>query len=85
MGFSIEGGERLVINPSISARWPRCRMSYCVPGSETRYEITIENPNGRQQGVVAATVDGETSEVKDGTAVVPLARDGRRHEVVVQL
>jgi N,N'-diacetylchitobiose phosphorylase len=84
-GFSIEQGQRLVINPAISASWPRCRLSYRVPGSETRYEIKIENPNARERGVVSATVDGQSADVVDGAAVVPLARDGRRHEVVVRL
>jgi cyclic beta-1,2-glucan synthetase len=84
-GFCIEGGRRLVINPAISARWPRCRLSYRVPGGETRYEITIENPHGRERGVVAATVDGQTASVTDGAAVVPLVQDGQRHVVVVRL
>jgi cyclic beta-1,2-glucan synthetase len=85
LGLSIQDGERLVINPSISVRWPRCRISYRVPDSETCYEIKIENPSGKEQGVVAASVDGQATEVVNGAAVVPISRDGRRHEVVVRL
>jgi cyclic beta-1,2-glucan synthetase len=84
-GFSIDGGQWLVINPTISAKWPRCRLSYRVPGVDTRYEITIENPKGKERGVVAATVDGNPANVSDGAARVPLLRDGRRHEVVVRM
>jgi N,N'-diacetylchitobiose phosphorylase len=84
LGLSVESGKRLVINPTISARWPRCRISYRLPDGET-YEITIDNSLGREHGVVAAMVDGETADVVDGAAIVPLAGDGRRHEVVVRL
>jgi N,N'-diacetylchitobiose phosphorylase len=85
LGMSIERGERLVINPSISAKWPRCRISYRIPGSETRYEITIENPNRKERGVVAATVDRKTAHVAYGAAAIPLLDDGLRHEVVIRL
>ena len=44
-------GRTLVINPSISSAWPHCRLTYRLPDGQTRYEITIENPSGNEQGV----------------------------------
>ena len=37
--------------PSISSAWPQCRLTYRLPDGTTRYEITIENPTGKERGV----------------------------------
>jgi cyclic beta-1,2-glucan synthetase len=84
-GLSIEAGRTLVVNPSISAAWPQCRLTYRLPDGRTRYEITIENPTGRERGVREATVDGEPAVVENSIARVPLERDGQLHRVVVRL
>jgi cyclic beta-1,2-glucan synthetase len=84
LGLSTDKGRRLVIDPSISSAWPECRLTYRLPDGTT-YEITIENPSGNERGVKAATVDGRPADVLDGKALVPLARDGQRHLVVVRL
>ena len=44
-GMSTEGGHTLVMNPSISAEWPQCRLTYRLPDGHTQYEIAIENPD----------------------------------------
>ena len=84
-GVSTEGGHTLVINPSISADWPRCRITYRLPDGHTRYDILIENPEGKEHGVSAATLDGKPTTVANGVARVPLATDGELHRVVVRL
>ena len=63
----------------------RCRLTYRLPGESTRYEITIENPNGQETNVKNATLDGGEIEVSNGAARAPLAHDGGMHRVVLWL
>ena len=53
-GMSIEGGQTLLVNPSISSDWPNCRLTYRLPDGDTRYDISIENPSGKEHGVSTA-------------------------------
>ncbi|MAT69055.1 MAG: glycosyl transferase [Planctomycetaceae bacterium] len=85
LGLRIERNATLVLNPSISAAWPTCRLTYRPDDRGTQYEVTIENPHGREHGVARAWVDGEAASVVDGVARVPLVQDGRPHDVRVQL
>jgi cyclic beta-1,2-glucan synthetase len=85
VGFSIDGGRELVINPAISAAWPRCAVSYRVPGEATQFHIEIENPQGKERGVSTATLDGQKVNVVGGAARIPLAHDNQQHRVVVRL
>ena len=78
-GFSTEGGRVLVVKPAISAKWPKCRLTYRLPGETTRYEITIENPDGKEGCVSSATLDGAAMDVENGAARVPLVHDGGTH------
>jgi cyclic beta-1,2-glucan synthetase len=84
-GFTTENSDTLVINPSIAASWPECRLNYRLPDGETRYEITIENPSGHEHGVQAASMDDKPGLIANGAARLPLLRDGQVHRVVVRL
>ncbi len=84
-GFTTEQGRTLVINPSISSDWPRCRLNYRMPDGQTRYEITIENPSGNEHGVKEGLLDGQPTDVVNGAARVPLLCDGKVHQVTVRL
>ena len=85
LGFSTENGETIVMNPTISAAWPECRLNYRLPDGKTRFEITVNNPRGKERGVNWATLDGEPAAVVNGAARIPLLRDGRSHRVVIEL
>ena len=85
LGFSIEDGRWLVINPAISESWPQCRLTYRIPGGRTEYEFTIENPGGKQHGVSSASLDSEPLAIANSKVRVPLVDDHRRHQVVVRL
>lgn len=85
LGITTEGGQTLLINPSISADWPQCRVKYRPPDGKTQFEIIIENPSRRQHGIRQASFDGRPAEVKDGVARIPLTRDGGSHQVVARL
>ncbi|MEX2308870.1 MAG: hypothetical protein WD738_14820 [Pirellulales bacterium] len=84
-GLSTEGGQTLVINPSISSAWPQCRLTYRLPDGKTSYEVIIENPAGNERGVREATLDDTQAVVEHGAARLPLTRDGKIHTVVVRL
>ncbi len=85
LGLSVDGGRTLVLRPTISSQWPRCRFSYRLPDGVTQYEVMIENPAGSETGITSATVDGRPVPVANGAALVPIERDGRHHQVVVRL
>jgi cyclic beta-1,2-glucan synthetase len=84
-GLTVEAGRSLVIKPAISASWPRCRVTYRLPGESTCYEIRIENPQGKEQGVTSASVDGDEVAVEHGAVRIPLVHDGGTHRVIVWL
>jgi cellobiose phosphorylase len=84
-GISCDHGCALVVNPSISAAWPQCRLNYRLADGNTCYDITIENPNGKEHGVVEALFDGRLADVANGVARLPLANDGGMHRVVIRL
>ena len=48
---------------------------------EALYEITVQNPEHREQGVAWVEMDGQ--QMHDG--VIPLFRDAVRHHVTVQM
>ena len=85
LGLSIDGGKTIVLRPSISSAWPSCRLHYRLPDGDTRYEISIENPEGKETGVTAASLDGEPANIVDGAARIELRQDGQTHHVVIRL
>jgi cyclic beta-1,2-glucan synthetase len=85
LGFTVEGGETLVLRPRVPDSWNQYRIEYRVPGSPTSYDIAIGNPQGRASAVTAATLDGAPLPVREGAARVPIARDERRHRVEITL
>jgi hypothetical protein len=60
-------------------------LNYRLPDGQTRYEITIENPSGKEHGVKAALLDGQPTEIIDGSARIPMLNDGNVHQVIVRL
>ncbi len=84
LGFTIEGGATLVIAPRIPDDWPEFHIHYNVPGGGS-YDITVRNPNGSANKVVDVTVDGFPLQAVDGTARIPLVRDGGPHGVDIVL
>ncbi|MFN3651926.1 MAG: GH36-type glycosyl hydrolase domain-containing protein [Armatimonadota bacterium] len=76
LGFSLLG-DALTMNPCIPAEWPGFRLNYCH--GETKYVVTVENPDRVETGVREVTLDGNP--VPDGR--VPLVDDGREHAVRV--
>ena len=71
--------EGLRIDPCIPSHWKKCSVRRPFRGSV--YEIDIENPKGKQQGVKEVFVDGRRI---SGNLIEPHT-DGKTHKVRVIL
>ncbi len=78
LGFRLEG-DHLTMEPRVARSWPRFEIEY--RHRSARYRITVENPQGVEQGVKEVRVDGQVQEDR----VVRLADDGQTHTVLVVL
>ena len=85
LGFTVRDGRRLLLRPCVPDGWPGYALTYRLVDGRTRYEVTVENPDGCAAAVRAATLDGAAAAVRDGTAEIPLVADGAVHQVVVTL
>jgi N,N'-diacetylchitobiose phosphorylase len=85
MGFSTSGGDTIVMNPSISSEWKSCKLKYRLPGEQTTFNITVENPNGKEAGVVSAQLDGQPVPIVQSAARIPLLHDDAAHEVIIHI
>jgi cyclic beta-1,2-glucan synthetase len=85
LGFRLEGGSAVCMQPRIPDGWKRFSIRYRLPGGETEYLIEVENPRGAARSVVEAEVDGAGARIEGGAARFPLVRDGKRHHVRITL
>ncbi|MDR3542889.1 MAG: glucoamylase family protein [Desulfosporosinus sp.] len=74
LGFKRQG-DQLVLKPCIPSRWAGYRLTYQY--QTTRYEIIVENPNGRMTGCEQITLDEEVLL----EPVILLKDDGHDHTV----
>ncbi|HEX7071255.1 MAG TPA: hypothetical protein VF190_10630 [Rhodothermales bacterium] len=81
VGFRLENGTHMVLEPSIPPDWPSFSLSWQTPGDSTAYEITVRNDEGRSRGIRHARVDGWEVPCEDGILRVELARDGSTHRI----
>jgi cyclic beta-1,2-glucan synthetase len=79
LGFQ-RAGDGLVIDPRIPAGWPQFEIVY--RHRTATYRITVENPRGVERGVASVTLDDTPL---PPAAPIPLADDGRPHEVRIVL
>jgi cyclic beta-1,2-glucan synthetase len=68
-------GDAFELDPCIPTAWPGFALSWRF--GRTRYEITVENPEGRCRGVAEADMDGEPVDPR----LIPLRDDGGHHRV----
>jgi len=76
LGFKMLG-EFFELDPCIPTVWPGYGLSWRF--GRTRYEISVENPEGRCRGIAEAQLDGETVDARR----IPLRDDGKEHRVRV--
>ena len=72
-------GNSFVIEPCIPKEWSQYEIK--IQHGKTRFEITVENPEGMSRGVQLIELDGKLLE----TQSVPLLDDERTHRVRVVL
>jgi cyclic beta-1,2-glucan synthetase len=72
-------GDAFTMDPCIPRHWRH--YDIVVTHGRTRYQITVENPDGVERGVRSVTLDGVV--VSDG--LVSLADDGETHQVAVRM
>ncbi|HEY7038272.1 MAG TPA: glucoamylase family protein [Methylomirabilota bacterium] len=80
LGFRLRGAV-LHLDPCIPRAWRGYEITFRYHAS--RYEITVENPNGATRGISSIEVDGVPRTVTGGS--VPLTSDGAVHRVRVVL
>jgi len=85
LGLSVEDGARLVLRPCVPDAWPGYRIAYRPLGGATEYAIEVTNPTRHAARVVRVALDGLALAPQDGAAVIPLAHDGARHTLAVEL
>jgi cyclic beta-1,2-glucan synthetase len=78
LGLRIHG-DRAAIAPCIPARWPSCAITLRYRSAV--YRFTIDNAAGAEHGVAEVLADGQPCPAD----AIPLADDGRTHEVRVRL
>ncbi|HWK88893.1 MAG TPA: hypothetical protein VNP72_02835, partial [Longimicrobium sp.] len=81
LGFTLRGGEAIVLRPRIPAAWPGFTLRYRTPDG-TRYLIALTRGPG---DAVSAQLDGSAVAVEGDAAVIPLLTDGAEHRVEVVL
>jgi cyclic beta-1,2-glucan synthetase len=68
-------GATFRLNPCIPLAWPGFTIT--LRFGETRYEIAVENPQGRSRGIAEVELDG----VATDAGRIPIVADGRVHRV----
>ncbi|MEE9514177.1 MAG: glycosyl hydrolase family 65 protein, partial [Anaerolineales bacterium] len=71
--------EQMVIDPVIPSEWDGFKIRYRY--GQALYEITVENPEGVERGVVKVEIDGR--EIEDHS--IPLEDRSTKHNVRVQM
>jgi cyclic beta-1,2-glucan synthetase len=70
-------GTVLALDPCIPTSWPGFAMTLRL--GESRYEITVTNPNRLSRGIAQATVDGAAVD----PSAIPFVDDGAVHQIHV--
>jgi cyclic beta-1,2-glucan synthetase len=82
LGLEWQDGETLLMRSRMPDEWPSCTVRWRVPGSRTHYRIEMRR--SEPGAMSAATVDGQSVTILEGTAQIPLVRDDREHRVTIQ-
>jgi cyclic beta-1,2-glucan synthetase len=84
LGFTVENGNVIRLDPRVPDAWPGYRITYRT-GSGTVYQIEVTNPHSRAAGVATVEIDGQSVAGGEAGVCIPLAMDGRTHRVRVVL
>jgi N,N'-diacetylchitobiose phosphorylase len=83
LGITVEGGDTLVIRPSLPTTWPGYRLTVQPLRTDTALSIEVRrDPPGNGPGI-RGLLDGIPLTASAGCVRVPFAADGVHHEVTV--
>jgi cyclic beta-1,2-glucan synthetase len=86
LGFTLQGGHTIRMQPVIPSSWPGFTIRYRLPDGATGYAISVVNEAAGADAVVASgTLDGAPVPLQDGAALVPLRADRGMHRVDIVL
>ncbi len=80
LGFRVENGDTLVLDPRIPADWPGFSLRYRLPNDGGTVEIEVMRGEAAE-----ATFDGIPVAVTDGAVRVLLPHDGASHRLTLTL
>ncbi len=83
LGFTIDKGKNLVINPCISKEWNYFKIGYKPSNHDTSFDITIQNPDHVETGIQSASIDDKPAKIVQGRVKIRLKDDGEKHELLV--
>ena len=72
-------GNTFSVDPCIPSAWPEYEITWRI--GRTSYVISVSNPSRQCRGVCQAFVD----DVAVDAGAIPIADDGRRHDVRIVL
>jgi cyclic beta-1,2-glucan synthetase len=72
-------GSTFSVDPTIPAMWPKFSIQWRL--GQTRYHVSVLNPDHHCRGVRSVRFDGASVDHK----AIPLVQDGATHIVVVEL
>jgi len=84
LGFAIEGGRSLRLNPRIPDAWPSFALSYRID-DRTTLSIDVRNPQRKAVRIVSARLDGAELSLDGHGVLVPLVATGREQHLDVLL
>lgn len=84
LGFDIEGGRTLRLDPRVPDSWSGFELTHRRPDGTT-YHISVRTSGGRAECVVDAVLDGGRLAPGPDGVRVPLANDGHEHRLQVTL
>ena len=85
LGFRMENGTSLTLDPRVPDDWNGYKIDYRTISGRTLYRINVSNPNRNALGVSSLFVDGESRPVIGRVARWDIVDDGVEHVIQVTL
>jgi cyclic beta-1,2-glucan synthetase len=85
LGFRVENGKSLVLDPKVPDSWPGFSIDFKTISGQTNYHIKVSIPEGKAAQVIHILLDGRALPPENGVARWPMLDDGKDHELHITL
>lgn len=85
LGFRIENGDTMVLDPRVPDDWPGFSIDFKTISGRTHYRIEVNIPDGNASQVVRISLNGESLAPEAGVARWPMLDDGKSHALRITL